>query len=207
MDFTPEELEWIMGKGICECLDWPIGKASGPSEMKRSIDGGEALLAAFRALEADYVFCCSGSEWAPVWEAVARQQMDGDRWASVHRSVARDGCSWDGGRLCTLIRRRPQPVLLHAGPGLLQGACAVHGALLTGVPMLVLSSESITYGEKPGRDPGSQWYRNLSIVGGPHALVPQIFKWANQAPTIETLFEMVVRAGELSQRRPQRLVT
>lgn len=24
MSFTPEQLEWIMGRGICECLDWPI---------------------------------------------------------------------------------------------------------------------------------------------------------------------------------------
>src|SRR5262249_555475 len=101
-----------------------------------------------------------------------------------------------------LIKRRPQAVLLHAGPGLLQGACAVHGALLSGVPMLVLSSESITYGEKPGRDPGSQWYPNLSVVGGPHGLVPNIFKWSNQIPTVETLFEMVLRAGELSERAP-----
>jgi hypothetical protein len=22
--FTPEELEWIMGRGICEALGWPI---------------------------------------------------------------------------------------------------------------------------------------------------------------------------------------
>ncbi|MCZ9344760.1 amidohydrolase, partial [Streptomyces sp. TRM76130] len=22
-DFTPEELEWIMGRGICEVLNWP----------------------------------------------------------------------------------------------------------------------------------------------------------------------------------------
>jgi hypothetical protein len=22
--FTPEELDWIMGRGISECLDWPI---------------------------------------------------------------------------------------------------------------------------------------------------------------------------------------
>ncbi|MDE2261710.1 MAG: amidohydrolase [Gammaproteobacteria bacterium] len=24
MKFTAEQLEWIMGRGICECLDWPI---------------------------------------------------------------------------------------------------------------------------------------------------------------------------------------
>jgi hypothetical protein len=23
-DFTEQELEWIMGRGIAECLDWPI---------------------------------------------------------------------------------------------------------------------------------------------------------------------------------------
>lgn len=26
-DFTPDELEWIMGRGICEVLDWPIDNA------------------------------------------------------------------------------------------------------------------------------------------------------------------------------------
>ena len=43
--------------------------------MKESIDGGSALLAAFRAAGADYIFCCSGSEWAPVWEALARSRL------------------------------------------------------------------------------------------------------------------------------------
>jgi hypothetical protein len=23
MGFSPEQLEWIMGRGICECLEWP----------------------------------------------------------------------------------------------------------------------------------------------------------------------------------------
>jgi len=105
--------------------------------VKRSIDGGEALLAAFRALRADYVFCCSGSEWAPVWEAVARAQVEGtagpkylDLW---HETVAAGMATG-----YALITRRSQPVLLHAGPGLLQGACAIHGALLSGAPLLVL---------------------------------------------------------------------
>ena len=169
--------------------------------MKESIDGGVALLEAFRATRADYIFCCSGSEWAPLWEAVARERLHGraapiylDLW---HETVAVGMATGYG-----LVTQRPQPVLLHAGPGLLQGACAVHGALLAGVPMVVFSSESITYGERPGQDPGSQWYRNLSIVGGPHALVPNAFKWSCQAPTIETLYQMVLRTTELSQRSP-----
>jgi acetolactate synthase-1/2/3 large subunit len=94
-------------------------------------------------------------------------------------------------------------VLLHAGPGLLQGACAIHGALLSGSPMLVFSSESNSYGERVSVDPGSQWYRNLSIVGGPHVLAQPFVKWANQVPGIETLYEMVLRTGEISQRDPK----
>src|SRR5216684_1494751 len=141
--------------------------------MRRYIDGGEALLAAFRSLGIDYIFSSPGSEWAPVWEALARQTSDSakgpaylDLW---HETVA-------VGMACgyTLMTGRIQAVLLHAGPGLLQGSCAIHGALLSGVPMIVFSSESITYGERAGVDPGSQWYRNLSIVGGPHGLVQPI---------------------------------
>ncbi|MDE2252003.1 MAG: thiamine pyrophosphate-binding protein [Gammaproteobacteria bacterium] len=175
-----------------------------PSEaasLKRYIDGGEAVLAAFRALGMHYVFCASGSEWAPLWEAVVRQRQEGlpgpqylDLW---HETVAVGMANG-----YALVTGKPQAVLLHAGPGLLQGSCAIHGALLAGAPMLVMSSESVTYGERAGCDPGSQWYRNLSIVGGPHALAPGIFKWANQAPTIETVHELTIRATEMAQRAP-----
>jgi acetolactate synthase-1/2/3 large subunit len=69
--------------------------------------------------------------------------------------------------------------------------------------MLICSAEAITYGERPGVDPGSQWYRNLSVVGGPHGLVGGIVKWANQVGSVETLYEMAKRAGELAQRTPR----
>jgi acetolactate synthase-1/2/3 large subunit len=51
-------------------------------------------------------------------------------------------------------------------------------------------------------DPGSQWYRNLSVVGGPHAVVDRIVKWSCQVPGIETLYEFVKRAGEIARRAP-----
>jgi acetolactate synthase-1/2/3 large subunit len=169
--------------------------------MKRYIDGGEALLEAFRSLGVDYILSSPGSEWAPVWEALVRRDAEGtpspkyiDCW---HETVAVGIANG-----YALVTGRMQAVLLHAGPGLLQGACAIHGALLSGAPMLVFSSESNSYGERATVDPGSQWYRNLSIVGGPHTLAQPFVKWANQVPGIETLYEIVVRAGEMSQRDP-----
>ncbi|PWI13966.1 thiamine pyrophosphate-binding protein [Streptomyces sp. Act143] len=164
-------------------------------------DGGDALVSAFNAVGADYLFCSSGSEWAPVWESLARRHRDGLPCPAyldlTHETVAVGMATGYG-----LLRRRPQGVLLHAAPGLLQGSMAVHGALLAGVPMVVSSSESTTYGDGPGQDPGGQWYRNLSIVGGPHQVAQPFTKWATEAASVHTLPTMVTRAAELSWRAP-----
>jgi len=164
-------------------------------------DGGDALVTAFNAVGADYIFCSSGSEWAPVWESLARRHRDGlpcpQYLDLTHETVAVGMATGYG-----LIKRRPQGVLLHAAPGLLQGSMAVHGALLAGVPMVVSSSESTTYGDGPGQDPGGQWYRNLSIVGGPHQIAQPFTKWSNEAASVHTLPTMVTRAAELAWRAP-----
>ncbi|MER5429958.1 thiamine pyrophosphate-dependent enzyme [Streptomyces sp. NPDC002588] len=164
-------------------------------------DGGDAFVAAFNAVGADYVFCSSGSEWAPVWESLARRRRDGEPAPGyldlTHETVAVGMATGYG-----LLRRRPQGVLLHAAPGLLQGSMAVHGALLAGVPMVVASSESTTYGDAPGHDPGGQWYRNLSIVGGPHGVAQPFTKWSTEAASVHTLPTMITRAAELSWRAP-----
>ena len=39
-------------------------------------DGGEAVLEALRNLGVDYIISSPGSEWPPVWEALARQQAN-----------------------------------------------------------------------------------------------------------------------------------
>ncbi|MGW3309554.1 thiamine pyrophosphate-dependent enzyme [Streptomyces sp. NPDC001073] len=164
-------------------------------------DGGDALVTAFNAVGADYIFCSSGSEWAPVWESLARHHRDGlpcpQYLDLTHETVAVGMATGYG-----LIERRPQGVLLHAAPGLLQGSMAVHGALLAGVPMVVSSSESTTYGDGPGQDPGGQWYRNLSVVGGPHQIAQPFTKWSNEAASVHTLPTMVTRAAELAWRAP-----
>ncbi|MEV5310950.1 thiamine pyrophosphate-dependent enzyme [Streptomyces sp. NPDC052610] len=164
-------------------------------------DGGDALVSAFNAVGADYVFCSSGSEWAPVWESLARHHRDGRPCPGyldlTHETVAVGMATGYG-----LLTRRPQGVLLHAAPGLLQGSMAVHGALLAGVPMVVTSSESATYGDGPGKDPGGQWYRNLSVVGGPHGVAAPFTKWSTEAASVHTLPTMITRAAELAWRAP-----
>jgi acetolactate synthase I/II/III large subunit len=169
--------------------------------MPDTIDGGEALLEAFRALEIEHVFSSPGSEWAPVWEAFARQRRDVAA-GPVYHDLTHETLAVAMATGYWLAKRRLAAVLLHTVPGLLQGGNAIHGALLAGAPMLVASSESTTYGEGDGPDPGSQWYRNLSFVGGPHTVAAPFTKWAGHLPDVSTLYESVIRAGELAQRQP-----
>ena len=169
--------------------------------MKNQFDGGKAMVEAFRQLGVEYILSSPGTEWAPVWEAMADQihrKKSGPKLLDVwHETLAVDIASG-----YTLATGRLQAVLLHAGAGLLQGAMGIHGAFVTGVPMVVISGESMTYGEQPEFDPGAQWIGNLSIVGGTTHLVNSIVKYRSVAGSVHTLYESVIRAGEMAQRQP-----
>ncbi len=102
----------------------------------------------------------------------------------------------------TLITGRPQAVLLHAGVGMLQGSMGVHGAMQNEVPMVVMSGESQTLGEDPDLDIEQQWYGGLT-VGGIERFVEPVAKWARAVTSPHTLYESVIRAGEMAQRVPK----
>ena len=133
-------------------------------------DGGEAILEAFRNLHVDYVISSPGSEWPPVWEALARQKIGGAA-GPTYIDCGHETLAVGVAVGYTQVTGRMQAVLLHAGAGLLQGAMGIQGARADEVPMLVMSGESLSYGELADFDPGNQWYRNLGVVGGPQRLV------------------------------------
>jgi len=169
--------------------------------MKNTLDGGDAILEAIRDLGVKHILSSPGTEWSSIWEAMAKQIQQGkdgptfmDCW---HETLAVDIAAG-----YTLATGEMQAVLLHAGSGLLQGMMGVHGALIAGVPMLVISGESTTYGEQPDFDPGRQWADNLSIVGGPQCLIQPLVKFACQTASPHTIYESIVRAGEMAQRTP-----
>jgi acetolactate synthase-1/2/3 large subunit len=168
--------------------------------MRNYVDGGEAIVEAFRKLKVDYIMSSPGSEWSPVWEALTRQTVEkrpGPKFIeSWHETLAVNMASG-----YTAITGRPQAVLLHAGVGLLQGAMGIHGALQAEVPMVVMSGESQSLGEDPNLDIEGQWFGGLS-TGGNERFVEPITKWAHMVTSPYTLFDMVVRAGEMAQRAP-----
>jgi len=169
--------------------------------MKNTLDGGEAILEGFRNLDIDYIMSSPGSEWGSVWEALARQKVNGVK-GPEYLSCWHETLAVDMAIGYTCATGKMQAVMLHAGVGLLQGSVGIHAAYIQNVPMVILSGETLTYGEQTGFDPGQQWYQNLSVVGGPHRLVEPYTKWAGQAPSVETLYETVMRAGYMAQRTP-----
>ena len=161
-------------------------------------DGGEALLEGFRRLGVDYIMSSPGSEMSPIWEALARQKAGKakgpeliDTW---HEMVAVDLALG-----YTAYTNRMQAVLLHAGVGLLQGSMAVLSATASETPMIVVSGEAVGMGEEPDFYMEPQWYGGVS-VGGPERFVQPLVKRAVNVVHSDTLFEHVLRAGELAQR-------
>ena len=169
--------------------------------MQNQIDGGEAVLEGIRQLGVDYVISSPGSEWPSLWDAMARQTRDGTagpQWLDCgHETLAVTMAA-----AYTHVTGRMQAVILHAGAGLLQGSMALYAAANQETPMLVMSGESLEYAETEF-DPGSQWYRNLGIPGGTQALVAPFLKFSQQVPSSATLYQSVVRTGEISQRVPK----
>ena len=169
--------------------------------MKNYQDGGEAILEALRRLKTDYVISSPGSEWAPFWEALARQKRDGTEGPS-YIDVGHESIAVNMATAYTKITGKMQAVMLHAGAGMLQGAMAVDAAGAMETPLVIMSGEVLGYGEGDV-DPGSQWYRNLSVVGGTQHLIDPVVKWSQQVASIDTLHESIVRAGEMAQRGPK----
>lgn len=168
--------------------------------MKNYLDGGEAILEAFRKLKIDYIMSSPGSEWSPIWEALARQKL-GNRAGPAYIDSWHETLAVNMATGYTLMTGRPQAVLVHAGVGLLQGSMGVHGALQAEVPMIVMSGESQTLGEDPNLPIEPQWYGGIS-VGGAERFVENITKWSRQVTSPYTLHETVIRAGEMAQRTP-----
>src|SRR5580700_7306066 len=190
-------------------MDWFASKVSQcgrrlsckDGKMKNYMDGGEAILEAFRKLKIDYILSSPGSEWSPVWEALVRQKT-GNHAGPTYIDCWHETLAVNMATGYTLMTGRPQAVLVHAGVGLLQGSMGVHGALQSEVPMIVMSGESSTVGEDPNLPIEQQWYGGLS-VGGIERFVENITKSARPVTSPFTLYEQVIRAGEMSQRTPR----
>src|ERR671929_1571077 len=138
------------------------------------VSGSEALLRALRAMGVERIFASPGSDWAPLWEALARPWAAGEvpqYVSSRHEETAvgmASGYAKSTGKLPALV--------LHTTVGALHATMGLRAALHERIPMVVMAGESVSFGEPPAPPAGRQWLRVLTDVGGPAALVERSVK-------------------------------
>jgi acetolactate synthase-1/2/3 large subunit len=163
--------------------------------------GAESLLKALRGMGVERIFASPGSDWAPLWEALAKDWAPGEipQYLSVrHEDTAvsmASGYAKAAGRL--------PAVMLHTTVGALHAAMTLRVALHERVPMVVLAGESIGFGEPPGPKLGRQWLRLLTDTGGPARLVEPCVKWSFGLNTAALLAQTAQRACQLAWSAPR----
>ncbi|MBI4524176.1 MAG: hypothetical protein HY695_10240 [Deltaproteobacteria bacterium] len=166
------------------------------------MDGGKALVKIFERAAMDYIFSSPGTEWPPVWEALAEAKERGDAGIGFincrHEALAVAMASG-----YTKITGRPQAVLLHATAGPLNAAMYLRAAYQERVPMVICCGETAAFGEESRLpDPGNQWIHDLTDIGGPAELLRRCVKWSERVTSPSILVQCVERAIQIAVEPP-----
>ena len=160
--------------------------------------GGQAILKAIELSGVDFILSSPGSEWPPVWEALAEAAARGAKNPKYincrHEAVA---VAMAAGY--TKVTNRPQVVMLHATAGPLNAAMTLRAALQERTPMVIISGEIAAYGENTKvADPGGQWLHDLTDLGGSPDLLRGCVKWADRVMSAELLASTIERAVRIA---------
>lgn len=166
----------------------------------KGLTGAQAMLRVLAKMGVEKIFASPGSEWSPVWEALAEPGVEGmpQYLSTRHEEVAvgmASGYFKATGKL--------PAVMIHTTVGSLHATMGMRGAVREQVPMVVFSGESIGFGEDEGPDPGGQWLGHLSNIGGPAKMVEQTVKWSFGVNNKAILPATVQRACQLAMAAPK----
>lgn len=163
--------------------------------------GAEALLRALRAMGVERIYASPGSDWAPLWEALAKPYQEGEvpeYISSRHEETAigmATGYAKATGKLPALV--------IHTTVGALHATMGMRAALHERIPMVVLAGESVSFAEDQQHPAGRQWLRVLTDVGGPARLVEPTVKWTFGLNSALILPHTVQRACQLAMAAPK----
>lgn len=164
--------------------------------------GGQALLRTIRRSGIDYIFSSPGSEWPPVWEALAElleQGVNSPKYINCRHEAA--AVAMASGY--TKVTGKPQVVLLHATAGPLNAAMVIRAAFHERIPMVICTGEVAAYGETSrGADPGVQWLHDLTDLGGSPDLLRHCVKWSDRLCSSSLLVPTLERAVRIAQEPP-----
>ena len=166
----------------------------------KGLTGAQSMLRVLGKMGVERIFASPGSEWSPLWEALAEPGVEGMPiyMSTRHEEIAvgmASGYAKSTGKL--------PAVVIHTTVGALHATMAMRGALHEQVPMVVFAGESIGFGEDDGPDPGGQWGSHLGDMGGPAKLVDHTVKWSFGINTKSILPATIQRACRIAMAGPR----
>jgi acetolactate synthase-1/2/3 large subunit len=163
--------------------------------------GAEALLRGLRAMGVERIFASPGSDWAPVWEALAAPGAEREfpRYVSSRHEETAVAMALGYAKATGKL----PAVFLHTTVGSLHATMILRAALHERIPMVVFAGESIGFGEPPGPKLGRQWLRLLTDTGGPARLMEPCVKWSFALNRGALLPHTVQRACQLAAAAPR----
>ena len=132
--------------------------------------GADVFVEILRNFGVEYIFSSPGSEWPPLWEALAKQKelgLDGPQYYNFRHEDLAIGAAMG----YTKATGKLAVCLIHASVGTLHAAMGIRAAYQEKCPILVCAGESVTFGEGDDAWVGAQWGRYLADYGGPARLV------------------------------------
>ncbi|MGB0574937.1 MAG: thiamine pyrophosphate-dependent enzyme [Alphaproteobacteria bacterium] len=166
----------------------------------KGLNGAQAFLKVLSAMGVERIFASPGSEWAPVWEALADPTVND---IPIYMSTRHEETALGMASGYAKATGKLPAVMIHTTVGALHGAMAMRGALHEGVPMVIFAGESVGFGEDDGPDPGGQWGAHLTDMGGPAAMVEKNVKWSFGVNTKSILPATIERSCRLAMAAPR----
>lgn len=163
--------------------------------------GAEALLRTLRAMGVERIYASPGSDWAPLWEALAKPYREGEvpEYVSSRHEETAVGMATG----YTKLTGKPAAVAVHTTVGALHAAMGLRAALHERIPMIVMAGESVAFAEDREHPAGRQWLRLLTDVGGPARLVEPTVKWSFGLNTPLVLPHTVQHACRVAMSAPK----
>jgi acetolactate synthase-1/2/3 large subunit len=161
--------------------------------------GAEALLKALRGMGVERIFASPGSDWAPLWEALASDP----EWSASYVSSRHEETAIAMALGYAKATGKLPAVVVHTTVGALHTTMIARAALHERIPMVILAGEVIGFAEPPAPKVGRQWLRLLTDVGGPARLMEGCVKWSFGLNVPHLLPQTMQRACQLAASAPR----
>ncbi len=162
--------------------------------------GAAALLDQMEVSGISRLFASPIAVMAPVWEELVRRE--GKTPLHYHRcrhellAVALASGYYQ-------ITGEPQVVFLPTNLGVQNGSMGLRSAMQDHVPMVVISMDSLSWGEDPATDPGLEWPSLLAHAAGPARSGEAVVKWAREVRTASAVLHEWRRAHYMARAIPR----